>query len=148
MSCPSRMTRPLTRAPGTVSCIRLRQRRKVDLPHPDGPMTAVTVRSVRSTDTPRTACTTPKNASRRSMAMRVDGAGTATGAARSVAGAEAASRDDTCGKADDEDDGDEDECARPGLRNPVVVWGNGIREDLQGERRDRRLERCRPEGVA
>src|SRR3954464_14844459 len=128
MSCPSRMTRPLTRAPGTVSCIRLRQRRKVDLPHPDGPMTAVTVRSVRSTDTPRTACTAPKNASRRSMAMRdigagtatgagrwmgrrAIGAGTATGAGRSVAGAEAASRDDTCGKADDEDDGDEDEGA-------------------------------------
>ncbi len=31
-----------TRAPGTVSCMRLRQRRSVDLPQPDGPMIAVT----------------------------------------------------------------------------------------------------------
>src|SRR5574342_797017 len=32
-------------APGVSSCIRLRQRRKVDLPQPEGPMTASTLRS-------------------------------------------------------------------------------------------------------
>jgi len=35
-------TLPSTRAPGITSCIRLRVRRKVDLPQPDGPMNAVT----------------------------------------------------------------------------------------------------------
>src|SRR5689334_12504744 len=42
MSCPSSSTSPVTRAPGTTSCIRLSARRKVDLPQPDGPMRAVT----------------------------------------------------------------------------------------------------------
>ncbi len=30
------------RAPGSTSCIRLIERRNVDLPQPDGPMSAVT----------------------------------------------------------------------------------------------------------
>src|ERR1700690_3376268 len=34
-------TLPVARASGTVSCMRFRQRTNVDLPHPDGPMTAV-----------------------------------------------------------------------------------------------------------
>ena len=42
MSSLSSSMRPVTRAEGMVSFIRLRQRRKVDLPHPDGPMNAVT----------------------------------------------------------------------------------------------------------
>ena len=40
-SRPSSRIRPVTRAPGMVSFIRFRQRRKVDLPHPEGPMRAV-----------------------------------------------------------------------------------------------------------
>ena len=42
MSWPSMVTAPSTREPGTMSFIRLRVRRKVDLPQPDGPMSAVT----------------------------------------------------------------------------------------------------------
>src|SRR3954471_11752883 len=42
MSRPSSSTSPETRAPATTSCMRLRARRNVDLPHPDGPMSAVT----------------------------------------------------------------------------------------------------------
>ena len=34
--------RPSTRVPGTMSFIRLSERRNVDLPQPDGPMSAVT----------------------------------------------------------------------------------------------------------
>src|ERR1700724_3982010 len=34
-------TLPVARASGTVSCMRFRQRTNVDLPHPDGPITAV-----------------------------------------------------------------------------------------------------------
>ena len=37
-------TSPSTRAPGMTSCMRLRVRRNVDLPQPDGPMNAVTLR--------------------------------------------------------------------------------------------------------
>ena len=45
MSWPSISILPVTRAIGIVSFIRLMQRRKVDLPQPDGPMKAVTERS-------------------------------------------------------------------------------------------------------
>jgi hypothetical protein len=36
---------PVTRQPSIVSFMRLRQRRKVDLPQPEGPMKAETARS-------------------------------------------------------------------------------------------------------
>jgi hypothetical protein len=42
MSRPSSITEPAKRADRTCSCIRLRVRRKVDLPHPEGPMSEVT----------------------------------------------------------------------------------------------------------
>src|ERR1700722_17588176 len=71
MSMPSSTTVPLTRAVGTVSCIRLRHRSRVDLPHPEGPMIAVTSRSGKSSDTPRTACVFPKKASSLSTARAV-----------------------------------------------------------------------------
>src|SRR5215469_12560527 len=41
MSMPAILTSPSARASGLVSCMRLRQRMKVDLPQPEGPMTAV-----------------------------------------------------------------------------------------------------------
>ena len=49
----------VTRADGIVSFIRLMQRRKVDLPQPDGPMKAVTARSRISTETSYSACLSP-----------------------------------------------------------------------------------------
>src|SRR3954447_19042659 len=42
MSSPSSSTWPARLAPGTSSCIRLRIRRNVDLPQPEGPISAVT----------------------------------------------------------------------------------------------------------
>src|SRR5437763_15653339 len=42
MSSPSNSTFPVALAPRTSSCMRLRHRTNVDLPHPDGPITAVT----------------------------------------------------------------------------------------------------------
>ena len=42
MSSPSSTTEPSTRAPGISSCIRLSERRKVDFPQPDEPISAVT----------------------------------------------------------------------------------------------------------
>ena len=42
MSMPSIITQPLVmRAPGMRSLMRLKQRSRVDLPQPDGPMKAV-----------------------------------------------------------------------------------------------------------
>ncbi len=42
MSSPSSNTDPASVAIGTSSCMRLSVRRKVDLPHPEGPISAVT----------------------------------------------------------------------------------------------------------
>src|SRR2546430_14804743 len=42
MFSPSRMTLPSARAPGSSSWRRLRQRTSVDLPDPEGPISAVT----------------------------------------------------------------------------------------------------------
>src|SRR5271165_6481183 len=43
MSTPSSTTEPESAAIGISSCIRLRMRRKVDFPQPDGPIRAVTM---------------------------------------------------------------------------------------------------------
>ena len=53
------LDQPVTRAMEIVSFIRLRQRRNVDLPHPDGPMKAVTERSGMSIVTCFSACFWP-----------------------------------------------------------------------------------------
>jgi hypothetical protein len=57
---PWNSTSPSTRASGTVSCIRLRQRSSVDLPQPDGPMIAVTSFCGKVSATSRTAWVEPK----------------------------------------------------------------------------------------
>ena len=59
MSWPSIMILPVTRQPSITSFIRLRQRRKVDLPQPDGPMKAVTSCGLMSIDTLFSACLSP-----------------------------------------------------------------------------------------
>ncbi len=48
MSWPSRRIFPSIRVPGMTSFMRLRVRMKVDLPHPEGPMMAVTLRAWQS----------------------------------------------------------------------------------------------------
>src|SRR5438445_60422 len=47
------------RIQGASSCIRFRQRSRVDLPQPDGPMTAVMRWAANPSDTPRTAWVGP-----------------------------------------------------------------------------------------
>ena len=59
MSSPSSSTLPSTRAPGITSCIRLRVRSTVDLPQPDGPMNAVTLRGSIVIETSSTALNVP-----------------------------------------------------------------------------------------
>src|SRR6266581_8603575 len=64
MSKPSTSTVPVTRASGTSSCMRLRQRTKVDLPHPEGPIIAVTVCGSTERLISKSACLRPYQASR------------------------------------------------------------------------------------
>src|SRR6187402_517978 len=59
MSSPSSTTFPAIHAPGMVSCIRLIVRRNVDLPHPDGPISACTWLDANDSDTSFTAANSP-----------------------------------------------------------------------------------------
>jgi hypothetical protein len=59
MSSPSSRILPSTRAPGITSCIRLSVRSTVDLPQPDGPMNAVTLRGSIVIETSSTALNVP-----------------------------------------------------------------------------------------
>ena len=59
MSSPSKRTFPSMRTPSMMSFIRFRQRRSVDLPQPDGPMSAVTFFSGSSMEMSYSACFSP-----------------------------------------------------------------------------------------
>src|SRR5262245_46793117 len=59
MSRPSSSTSPVARAPSIRSFIRFRQRRNVDLPQPDGPISAITDRSGISSEMSNRACLSP-----------------------------------------------------------------------------------------
>src|SRR3569623_565541 len=157
MSHPSSSTLPSTRAVGTVSCMRFRQRRKVDLPQPDGPMIAVTRRSVMFMVTSFTACTLPKYAFS-APTWRRGGASDCVAARfinetssrkleRSVAttGREASARCETRDEADDEDERDEDERSGPSEGMPCVIGTDRVGEDLQRQRSDGQPERNRLE---
>ena len=52
----------MTRALGVTSCILLKQRIRVDLPQPEGPMTAVMRLGATSRSTPRSAWNDPYQA--------------------------------------------------------------------------------------
>ena len=62
MSCPSSNTSPPIAAPGIISCIRLRMRRKVDLPQPEGPISAVTLPASMCSDTRSSTSREPNHA--------------------------------------------------------------------------------------
>ena len=53
------MTSPSTYAPRITSCIRFIDRRNVDFPQPDGPISAVTERGLIVIETPSTALKSP-----------------------------------------------------------------------------------------
>src|SRR5690349_2108089 len=62
MFSPSSLMLPLTVAPGMVSCIRLSVRKKVLLPQPEGPMSAVILFGFKTRLTPAIAWNEPKYA--------------------------------------------------------------------------------------
>src|SRR5688572_1067731 len=70
MSSPSRRIRPVIQPCSESSCIRLRVRRKVDLPQPDGPIRACTRLGTKPRDTPLTAVNLPYIAVSLSVTMR------------------------------------------------------------------------------
>ena len=59
MFSPSMMISPVTLQDSIVSFIRFRHRRKVDLPQPDGPISAVTERSGIGREISKIACLSP-----------------------------------------------------------------------------------------
>src|SRR3954447_14539811 len=71
MSWSSSMTLPSTRAWGTTSCIRFRERRKGDLPQPDGPMRAMPCLGSTDMVTSARAWNDPNQALRPSTSMRL-----------------------------------------------------------------------------
>src|SRR4051812_12576282 len=70
MSSSSSRTLPVTVAPGITSCMRLSDRKSVDLPQPDGPMNAVTVFGSMVSETSLTATFVPYEAVRFSTSNR------------------------------------------------------------------------------
>src|SRR6185312_9061118 len=165
MSRPSKRTSPSTRAPGTVSCIRFRHRKSVDLPQPDGPMIAVTSPARTSNETSRTTRLAPKYASSASATSVSDGEvaamRTSSGALTVIATSrsctspgsirgetESISSDEPRREADDEDEPDEDEGPRPRLGVPIIEWRDRIVVDLRRKGGDRLEGRHRPELIA
>src|SRR5690606_32404705 len=126
MSVPSSRTRPVIHPPSVSSCIRLSVRRNVDLPHPDGPISACTRCGAKRSETPFTAVNFPYIAA--SLSVSIRGAGSARGArspAKGKAGADT----------EDEHDEYEDEGAGPGQLMPLFIGTGRIGED--GERQGR-----------
>ena len=79
MSVPSSRTSPAMAAPGTSWCMRLSIRKNVDLPQPDGPISAVTAPARIVSDTCSSTMWSPNHAvmSRASSSARgasLDGA--------------------------------------------------------------------------
>ncbi len=129
--------------------MRLSVRRKVDLPHPDGPIIAVTRRSGTVSDTPRTACTFPNHAlrfetvirSRAGASIPVDFRSGRTNPVRRpglvAADGAMSAGGETGSKADGEDESDEDEGSGPGEGVPFIIRADPVSVDLERQRRDR-----------
>src|SRR6266576_7360819 len=122
MSTLSSRTAPLTAAPGVNSCMRFRQRSKVLLPQPDGPMIAVTVCAGNNSDTSHTARCCPN------IAVRCD----ASSRSRVLADATIALAGHPAGgEGDDEHEPHEHERGGPGQAMPLFERAGRIHVDLQ-----------------
>src|SRR6266550_7449326 len=121
----SSRTSPCTLAPGVSSCMRFRQRSSVLLPHPEGPMIAVTVCAGNRSDTSRTARCVPNSAVRCAVSSR----------SRVLADATIAlPRDPTGPKRNGEYETHEHERGRPGEPVPLIEWPRGVHVDLERQR--------------
>src|SRR5919204_1054289 len=121
-SAPSSSTEPVFQPPSDSSCMRLRQRRKVLLPQPDGPMTAVTVWAGNSRDTSFTTARRPYRAVSR----------TASSWSRASAGCATAWPDGRArGQGEEQHKPHQDERRRPRQAVPFLERAGAVHEDLQ-----------------
>src|SRR5215468_4874387 len=127
MFMPAILTSPSARASGLVSCMRLRQRIKVDLPQPEGPITAVACLDSIEMLIPCRASVFPNQAfrSRTSTAVAM--------LARSSQHApqEYKSNQSRCTHNQD----NQHQCRGPSLAVPFVEWRYGIGKNLQRQGR-------------
>src|SRR4051812_39270170 len=132
MSSPSRRTRPVIQPCSDSSCIRLRVRRKVDLPQPDGPIRACTRLGGKASETPLTAVNFPYMAESLSVTMRAVGLGGASwrSGGRITAGsaieAEPVPDGQPGAQAQHEDHQDQYQCRGPGILMPLLVGAGGV----------------------
>src|SRR5215469_11085974 len=120
---PPILTSPSALASGLVSCMRLRQRIKVDLPHPEGPITAVAWVDSTAMSMPCRASVWPNQALR----LR-----TSTAVAILAGPSQHTPQEQEShygGRPDNQNH--QRESPRPGLAVPLVKGGNGIGENLQ-----------------
>src|SRR3954447_15391397 len=134
MSAPSSSTRPVIQPLSDSSCIRFKARRKVDLPHPEGPISAWTRLGAKVSDTDFTAVNLPYMADSLSVTLRGCRAmscsgrgGTARLKVSSAIEAEAA-----YGKAGSqaqyEDHQNQYQSGGPGVLMPLLVRAGGVVE--------------------
>src|SRR3990170_1179599 len=140
MSPPSRRTFPSTLAFGIVSCIRFRQRMRVDFPQPDGPMIAVTACSSTSIVISWIALFAPYQAERPLMLILT---------AIAISPGHGPRADDRAGAdADHEHEEDQDEGRAPGGLVLARVRAQGERVDRVGQRLDRVVQAREAEPAA
>src|SRR5467141_5174078 len=115
-------TAPLTAAPGVNSCMRFRQRSRVLLPQPEGPMIAVTVFAGNRSETSRTARSCPNSAVRCAVSSR----------SRVLADATIAlPRDPAGGQRNHEHEPHQHERGCPREPVPLIEWPRGVHVDLE-----------------
>src|SRR5215217_7691415 len=140
MSAPSSSTRPVIQPCSESSCIRFSVRRKVDLPHPDGPISACTRLGANLSDTDFTALNLPYMADSLSVTMRGCGAvsGSGRGAAARLKVSSAIGAEAAYGKAGSqaqyEDDQNQHQRGGPGVLMPLLIGARGIVEHRKRQR--------------
>src|SRR5881398_2415536 len=124
-SAPSSSTEPVTQPPSDSSCMRFRQRRKVLLPQPEGPITAVTVCAGNRRDTSFTTARRPYRAvSRTASSWSRASAGSAMTRSQGPAGRQG----------EDQHETHEHQRRGPGEAVPFVERAGPVGEDLQRQR--------------
>src|ERR1700761_894904 len=118
MSISPILTTPVARAMGLVSCMRLRQRTNVDLPQPEGPISAVAWFAGMCSEMSCSVCVEPYHAFRFSTWMPTP--------TLVISFEHSSARDDAYQRDGDHDQRDEHECARPCQPVPLVIGRNCI----------------------
>src|SRR3989442_14808610 len=122
MSSPWSSTLPVIQPPSDSSCMRLRQRRNVVLPHPDGPISAVTVWVGNKIDTSLTTARRPYSAVSRAVSSC---------SRASAGGAMTRSQGPAGGDAENQDQPHEHQGRCPRHPVPLVERTGGVHVNLQ-----------------